>query len=121
MSCPLGDLPLVDREVHGLVDAMIRPEQIQVHRAEPSARDRAVMATVTARTFYGPDSVLQLQLDGMPEPISARVLGHDAPAPGERVELTVNGGVMAYPRSGSSAAPGESSERTALLTGPPSR
>jgi TOBE domain len=121
VSCPLGELPLVDREVQGLVDAMIRPEQIQVHRPEPGASDRGGMATVTARTFYGPDSVLQLQLDAIPEPISARVLGHDAPTPGERAQLTVHGEVMAYPRPDSSAAPGESPERTALLTGPPSR
>jgi iron(III) transport system ATP-binding protein len=116
MSSPLGELALIDREVHGLVDAMIRPEQIQVLGAEPGASDRGVMATVSAHTFYGPDSVLQLQLDGVPEPISARVLGHDAPAPGERVQLTVTGEVMAYPRSGSSVASAESPERTALLT-----
>ncbi|HSC03923.1 MAG TPA: ABC transporter ATP-binding protein [Solirubrobacteraceae bacterium] len=116
VSCPLGELPLVDREVGGPVDAMIRPEQIQVHPAEPGTSDRGVMATVTARTFYGPDSVLRLQLDGLPDSVSARVLGHDAPAPGERAQLTVSGEVMAYPRSGSSAAIGESSEPTALLT-----
>ncbi|HET6870934.1 MAG TPA: ABC transporter ATP-binding protein [Solirubrobacteraceae bacterium] len=122
VSCPLGELALVDREVHGLVDAMIRPEQIRVHRPEPGEADRGVTATVSARTFYGPDSVLRLQLDGMPEPVSARVLGHDAPAPGERVHLTVSGEVMAYPRANSSAASDPaSSERTALLTGPPSR
>ncbi|HKO28329.1 MAG TPA: ABC transporter ATP-binding protein, partial [Solirubrobacteraceae bacterium] len=115
MSSPLGELALIDREIKGLVDAMIRPEQIQVHPPEPGAIDRGVMATVSACTFYGPDSVLQLQLDGMPEPISARVLGHRAPVPGERVRLTVSGEVMAYPRSGSAATARESSERTALL------
>jgi iron(III) transport system ATP-binding protein len=114
MSSPLGELALIDREVHGLVDAMIRPEQIQVRRADPGAR--GVLATVIGRTFYGPDSVLALQLDGMPESISARVLGHDAPAPGARVRLTVSGDVTAYPRSGSAAAPAKPSEPTALLT-----
>ncbi len=121
VSCALGELTLIDRDLEGLVDAMLRPEQIQVHQAEPRASGRAVTATVKARTFYGPDSVLQLQLDGEPHPISARVLGHDAPAPGARAQLTVKGKVMAYPRAGSAAAPGESSEPTALLAGPSSR
>jgi iron(III) transport system ATP-binding protein len=79
------------------------------------------MATVSARTFYGPDSVLQLKLDAVPEPISARVLGHDSPAPGERAKLTLSGEVMAYPRSSSSAVAGASSEPNALLTGSPHR
>ncbi len=125
VRCPLGELPLIEHDVHGLVDAMVRPEQIQVrrvHGAEPGGRGLGVLATASARTFYGPDSVLQLQLDGVAEPISARILGHDAPAPGERVELTVNGAVMAYPRSSISAANDpESSEPTALLASPPSR
>jgi iron(III) transport system ATP-binding protein len=121
VSCPLGELRLIDPEIEGLVDAMIRPEQIQVHRAEPGASDRGVMATVSARTFYGPDSVLQLKLDAVPEPISARVLGHDSPAPGERAKLTLSGEVMAYPRSGSSPVAGASSEPSALLTGSPHR
>jgi iron(III) transport system ATP-binding protein len=121
VSCPLGELPLVDRDVEGLVDVMIRPEQVQIHRPEPDGSDREVVGTVSALTFYGPDSVLQLQLDGQPEPISARVLGHAAPAPGERIELAISGEVMAYARTGSSVDAQTSSERTALLTVPPSR
>ncbi len=119
VSCPLGDIPRVDREIQGQVDAMIRPEQIQVHPTDAAAP--GVTATVSARTFYGPDSVLQLQLDAMPEPISARVLGHDAPAPGARVKLSVTGEVMAYPRAGSAGHAVEPSESNALVTGSPSR
>jgi iron(III) transport system ATP-binding protein len=116
MSSPLGELELIDREARGLVDAMIRPEQIEVHRAQPGSIDRGVTATVSACTFYGPDSVLGLELAGLPEPISARVLGHHAPAPGERVRLTVSGEVMTYPRSAAAAAPPKPSELPALLT-----
>jgi iron(III) transport system ATP-binding protein len=93
VSCPLGELSLVDRKVTGPVDTMIRPEQIQIRRTG----DHGAAATVRARTFYGPDSVVQLQLDDVPAPISARVLGHDVPAPGERVGVFVVGEVMAYP------------------------
>jgi iron(III) transport system ATP-binding protein len=126
VRCPLGDLPLIDREVTGPVETMIRPEQIHVHRAASGASAWAdgrggVKATVSARTFYGPDSVVQLHLAGVQPPISARVLGHGAPATGERVELTVSGEVMAYPRPGTSADEDLSSEQAALLAGPPSR
>ncbi len=121
VSCPLGELPLIDREVQGIVDVMIRPEQIQVHPAKPDARERGVTATIGARTFYGPDSVLQLRIDGLPDPISARVLGHDAFAPRERVALSVSGEVMAYPRLDAPADEGAPAERAALLTAPPAR
>jgi iron(III) transport system ATP-binding protein len=127
VSCALGELPLIDREVRGLVDVMIRPEQIQIQvtTAQADAHEHQVIATVIARTFYGPDSVLQLRLDGLPDPISARVLGHDAVAPDERVALTVSGEVIAYPRPGSSAdaeaGAGAASEPAALLTGRPTR
>jgi iron(III) transport system ATP-binding protein len=99
VTCPLGELPLINRELRGAVETMIRPEQIRIGR--PHARDAAsrarVTARVSARTFYGPDSVVQLELDGVAAPISARVLGHDVPDPGAQVELAVDGEVMAYP------------------------
>ena len=51
------------------------------------------------------------------------MLGHEVPALGERVELSVDGEVMAYPRPGSAteADAEASSEAPALLTGQPSR
>jgi iron(III) transport system ATP-binding protein len=116
VSCPLGELPLVDGEVEGAVDVMIRPEQIQVHPGGHGAP-----ATVRARTFYGPDSVVQLQLDGVPAPVSARVLGHEVPAPGEHVELTVVGAVMAYPRAVSPSDDTGVSDPPAILSAPTSR
>jgi iron(III) transport system ATP-binding protein len=91
VRCPLGELPLINPEIDGPVETMIRPEQIRIGPAADG-----VHAMVSALTFYGPDSVVQVRLDRVPEPISTRVLGHDVPAPGERVELTVLGDVMAY-------------------------
>jgi len=122
VSCPLGDLPLVDRAVAGSVDAMIRPEQIRIQpasaRSPASGADhRGVIAKVSARTFYGPDSVVQLQVDGSQTPIPARVLGHEVPGPGEYVELTVAGRVMAYPSLASPLGHAASPEPDALLTG----
>jgi iron(III) transport system ATP-binding protein len=104
VSCALGDLPLIDRQIMGTVEAMIRPEQIQVGAspgpAGASSPGPGAIATVIARTFYGSDTVVGLQLEGLPGRLSARTLSHDAPAPGERVELTVAGPVMAYPTAG---------------------
>lgn len=100
VSCALGELPLLNREVQGPVETMIRPEQIQIARSAGAvsgsdAGDPCLIGRVRARTFYGPDSVVLVELDSAR--ISARVLGLDAPAPGEYVELAVRGGVMAYP------------------------
>jgi len=101
VSCALGDLPLINQRIEGAVDAMIRPEQIKIRRAgagsagAPSGGHGA-MATAIASTFYGPDTVVRLELDAAPGQLSARTLGHDAPEPGERVELAVAGPVMAY-------------------------
>jgi len=101
VSCPLGELPLINRDIQGLVQTMVRPEQIQIRRpfageSTHLARRAGVTARVGTLTFYGPDSVVQLELDGLPAPINARVLGYDVPEPGEHVELTVGGEVMAY-------------------------
>jgi iron(III) transport system ATP-binding protein len=121
VSCPLGELALINPSLAGPVEAMVRPEQIQIHRVEPGAAAHGVMATVSAGTFYGPDSVLRLVVEGLPEPINARVLGHDVPAPGARVELSVCGEVMGYLRLGSRADEGTSSAQAALLAAPPAR
>jgi iron(III) transport system ATP-binding protein len=115
VSCALGEIPLIDGAVHGAVDTMIRPEQIRLRAPE---REAAIVGQVTARAFYGPDSVVQVQLDGVPTPVTARVLGHDVPGPGARVELSVIGAVMAYPHPAASGDPGGSSARAALLSGP---
>jgi iron(III) transport system ATP-binding protein len=118
VSCALGELPLNDPEIHGPVATMIRPEQIRLRRADRgAASDAGVTGRVRARTFFGPDSVVQVQLEGVPAPITARVLGHDVPGPGELVELGVVGEVMAYPRPDSPRDGGASPTDAALLSG----
>jgi len=99
--CALGEIPLIDRRIEGPVDAMIRPEQIQFRRASSEregtrAGAHTPTATAVARTFYGPDTVVRLELDGVEGCVRARTLGLEAPEPGERVELAVTGPVMAY-------------------------
>jgi iron(III) transport system ATP-binding protein len=99
VATALGELALIDQRVHGRVDVMIRPEQIELHAAgSPSWPDaRAAAAKTIGATFYGPDTVVALELEGQATPITARVLGgREAPAPGTTVWLTVSGPVMAY-------------------------
>jgi iron(III) transport system ATP-binding protein len=94
----LGELALIDPRVQGRVEVMIRPEQIELHQPGSSRRPEALaVGKAVGATFYGPDTVVELELEGVPAPITARVLGgRDAPAPGSTVSLTVSGPVMAY-------------------------
>lgn len=120
--CPLGELPLIDRDIEGPVETMIRPEQIQIRREREagfasSGAETGVIAAVSARTFYGPDSVIHVQLEGVQAPISARILGHDVPEPGERVELAVVGEAVAYPASALAPDDDGSPEHAALFSG----
>lgn len=100
VSTSLGDLELIDPRIEGRVEAMVRPEQIEL-----VAEGSGVGAKVAGVTFYGPDTVVELALDGVASPISARVLrGHDVPDAGTPVGLRVVGPVMAY-RVGDVAGP----------------
>ncbi len=112
VSCPLGRLPIAGPQLAGDVRAMIRPEQIQVRRLEGTAAGDGPQATATVvdHTYYGPDTVLWLQLDRAGAAvIKARTLERAVPVVGERVALTVLGDVVVYPAtsraSGASAAP----------------
>jgi iron(III) transport system ATP-binding protein len=94
----LGELELIDSRLEGRVQVMIRPEQIELHA--PSAGDAAAptAAKLIRSTFYGPDTVVELELFGVAERATARVLrGHEVPPPGAQVKLRIVGPVMAYP------------------------
>jgi iron(III) transport system ATP-binding protein len=75
---------------------MVRPEQI---RFEPGATPGAAQAQVLAITYYGHDASVVLALDAGGERVTARIAGHTAPQQGARVWLSVDGPVMAYPRT----------------------
>lgn len=102
VSCALGEIPLIDPQLEGPVETMIRPEQIQILRAgsgpvRTSFRGYLAIATAVAGTFYGPDTVVRLRVDRLKAPVNVQILGPDAPGPGERVALALAGPVMAYP------------------------
>jgi iron(III) transport system ATP-binding protein len=75
---------------------MVRPEQI---RFDSRARPGAAEGLVVAVTYYGHDASVAVALDPGAEPVTARVAGHMAPDEGDRVWLSVEGPVMAYPRT----------------------
>lgn len=103
-TCALGELLLADQHVEGPVQLMIRPEQIEARPESPHSWDNSVAARVIARTYYGPETLLQLLLDeASGQALQARVFSHDAPEPGDRVELSVSGPAMAYPLLSDSA------------------
>jgi iron(III) transport system ATP-binding protein len=116
VTCALGELPLIDKGMEGPVETMIRPEQIQMHR--PETAGTGAIARVTERTFYGSDSVVQLGLRDLPAVITARALGRGVAEPGESVELTVVGDVMAYPAQPSPPDRDATGDRGELVSTP---
>ncbi|MFM0648894.1 ABC transporter ATP-binding protein [Paraburkholderia bryophila] len=102
VSCELGDLPLSTPIGQGAVDVMVRPEQIRLFRDEDRLVNdtRAYDAIVTEVTFQGQDAGVALQMQsGTRTMVRARVPGYLSPQPGERVRLSVDGEVTAYPRA----------------------
>jgi iron(III) transport system ATP-binding protein len=96
--CDLGILPVRDTTLEGPVRVMIRPEQIRLVRGGgPEAVARGVAARVVGRSFFGPESVLQLELaDGSGTLVSARIHDDVVDEPGAEVTLVVDGTVAVY-------------------------
>ena len=54
-------------------------------------------ATVTGCTYFGPETLVQLHLTGDGDTsVFAKVFSHEAPQPGDIVELTVAGPVVVF-------------------------
>ena len=88
VECELGLLP--NREgLTGEVDVLIRPESLAVGTVEPPDR-RGIEATVIARSFYGHDQLVGLQLPSG-RTVRARRLGFPAWHPGDRVRVWIDG------------------------------
>jgi hypothetical protein len=126
VTCLLGSLPTVaawavggngdgngdGNDNDGPVDVMIRPEQIRMTRHEDPGR-HGLEAVVTARRYFGPDTVVTLAVarrhqppHGRSEPageperptmLKARALGSAVPNAGDHVWLTVIDPVIVYP------------------------
>ncbi len=95
-TCALGRLQLALPVPDGPVDMMVRPEQIRLERRTSPG---ATKAQVQAVTYYGHDASITLSLDVGGVRVATRVAGQMTPQQGAQVWLSVEGGVMAYPRS----------------------
>jgi iron(III) transport system ATP-binding protein len=100
VTCALGEIDVRDSDANGPVQAMIRPEQIQLTRDVPSADsgEAVVRARVLDHVYYGPDTVIRFALESHPGTIvKTRTFVHDVPAEGELVGLIVHGPAVIYP------------------------
>jgi iron(III) transport system ATP-binding protein len=91
VNCDLGRLAVRGATEEGSVRVMIRPEQIRVN-----GTGDGVPATVVGRSFFGPETVLRLEL-ATGVHVSARVLGDSTPADRSQVWLDVDGPVSVFP------------------------
>jgi iron(III) transport system ATP-binding protein len=111
VTCSLGRLPLAAGMPEGIVEVLIRPEQIRLTAiAEIDAGDATtIRARVREVDYYGHDASVKLLLlkSEPPRMFTARVPGHMAPHPGEEVVVFVRGEVVSYARS-SASGEGES-------------
>jgi iron(III) transport system ATP-binding protein len=90
VECELGNLPTFG-PVHGIVDVMIRPESL---RLTPAADGAMPNATVTGRLFFGHDQLLRVRLDSGTT-LNARLGSYGGIRPGDRVQVSVRGAVLA--------------------------
>ncbi len=104
VECALGSLIARNSELEGPVHAMIRPEQIRLSSRRPPAAEPGRpgrMAKVVGHSYFGPDTVVQLELDdGARTPVFARSFDEEVPLVGEIVEVSVAGAVAIYPEQG---------------------
>ena len=93
--CALGNLQTAGYVTRGAVEGLLRPEQLAL--VAPGAG--SVDARVTSVTYFGHDSVADLQLvSGVPvRGLRARVVGHQVPDVGDVVGLQVVGPVRVFP------------------------
>ncbi len=95
-DCVLGTIQVRPGSAQGAVQALIRPEQVEL-QADGSLG--GVPARVVEVSYFGHDAAVRLDLmAGTPAApqIVARVTGGDTPAPGSVVHLTVHGCVPVY-------------------------
>ena len=99
VTCALGTLSAAPEMPEGVVDVLIRPEQI---RLVPFRYGAGVWAKVVAVTFFGPDAVVRLSAtqNGAEISFTARVVGHRAPKAGDDVSAVVEGEVVTYAAGG---------------------
>jgi iron(III) transport system ATP-binding protein len=93
--CKFGTLGVRGEPSAGAVQVMIRPEQIRVVRTTDEA---GVSARVIGLSFYGPETVVHMELaDGSRTAVNARTFDGAGAEAGDDVRLLVEGPVVTYP------------------------
>jgi len=91
VECELGRFGAAP-DLAGRVQVVIRPESVAI--GSGSARDPHTEAVVVARSFYGHDQLLQLELPSGLR-LRSRRLGFPTWHPGDRVRIWIDGPVSA--------------------------
>jgi iron(III) transport system ATP-binding protein len=91
IECELGKFG-ADRRLSGPVDVVIRPESVAI--GSYAEREPHAEAVVVARSFYGHDQLVQLELPSGLR-LRSRRLGFPAWHPGDRVRVWIDGPVSA--------------------------
>jgi iron(III) transport system ATP-binding protein len=99
--CVLGPVALERSAPDGAARILLRPEQLQL-----GALGRpGVPARVRSVDFYGHDARVLLELPAG-STVTARLDGHELPAPGQEVAVSVVGGALTFPAGpGAGAVP----------------
>jgi iron(III) transport system ATP-binding protein len=96
VDCVVGTgLPLDGPCGQGVVDVLIRPEQLEVVESDSAGLP---LGTVERTKFFGHDGVVDVRMENG-ELLTVRVQANRLPQVNQRVSLQVNGQVRAYPRS----------------------
>jgi len=95
VDCALGALAVADRQVHGDVEVLVRPEQIKVFT---EFREDGVAARVRGVQFFGHDALVRFALrdGGAERDVTARLFSHKLPPPDGQVWLQVEGEVTVF-------------------------
>ena len=93
--CDLGELPTTG-QADGPVEVMLRPESLRLTKPLVGTLPGA-NATVLARAFYGHDQTMTVRLD-TGRALRARLGPYGGIRPGDRVHVSVRGGVLTFPR-----------------------
>jgi iron(III) transport system ATP-binding protein len=91
VDCVLGKLDLAEPAT-GEVLVMVRPEQLVLDDPSGSA------ARVVSVAYHGSEAMARLDLADTTTRLVARVPGHRAPQPGDKVHLTVPTAVRSFPK-----------------------
>jgi iron(III) transport system ATP-binding protein len=101
VSCELGRVPN-PAGLRGKVDVLVRPESLAIGTRVPAERT-SQLATVTRRSYYGHDQMVELRLPSG-DLVRSRGLGHPAWHPGDQVHVWIDGPSDVLPPEGEEQA-----------------